>query len=140
MCAAARAWKGIRWRHQGRGERGVDCGGLVIRVAEECGYLPADFVDLKGYRRHPTRESLREVCEKFMDVIEVKEIEPGDVLLFKDLREGWPVHLGIVVDGEHRLGMVHSHAWHRPPQVVEVGLDESWMGYACGAFRYRGIA
>lgn len=40
--AAARSMLGVRWRHQGRTVRGVDCGGLVAYAMKATGRPIAD--------------------------------------------------------------------------------------------------
>ncbi len=140
LCDEARSWVGIRWRHQGRTRRGIDCGGLIIAVGETVLGRPLGWDDLSGYKRHPTGDSLRAACEAGLDQITRADVRPGDVLLFRQIKEGWPVHLCIVVDGPERLHMVHAHAWNRPPKVVENGLDEWWWDFVTGCFRYREVA
>ena len=42
IIAAARAWLGVPWRHQGRTRQGVDCAGLVVLVGREFGLAAYD--------------------------------------------------------------------------------------------------
>ena len=67
VIAAARAWLGTPWRHQGRLKGvAVDCGGLILGVGKEQGLL--DF-DTRAYGRIPDGQQLRTLCEQHLAII-----------------------------------------------------------------------
>jgi len=72
--AAARAWLGIPWRHQGRSARGVDCAGLVVLVARELGL--ADY-DKQTYGRRPEGQGFDQHFRAAMAGIRLPEAGPG---------------------------------------------------------------
>jgi cell wall-associated NlpC family hydrolase len=119
VAAAARAYLGAPWVHQGRSRAGVDCLGLVACVARDVG---ADVgVDEREYAVRPDFARLaREFRARLRDVRRA-DPEPGDVLLFRDSR--YPGHLGIMAtDGR----FVHALRMHGPGRVVEVTLAGPW--------------
>lgn len=55
LVLAARAYIGVRWQHQGRTARGLDCAGLVMVALRSLGRKPVDSI---GYPRRPYRNML----------------------------------------------------------------------------------
>jgi len=47
VVAQARKYMGVRWAHQGRSPAGMDCAGLVIRVAQDLGLIHALMLSRK---------------------------------------------------------------------------------------------
>lgn len=128
--AAARGFLGVRWRHQGRSTRGVDCAGLVICAMRAVGRDP---VDVEGYGRVPYRAGLEDaLAANLGDPLPVESMQVGDVALMRFA--GQPSHVGII--GDYRYGgysLIHAFAQNR--QVVEHGLDENWRGSIVGIYR-----
>lgn len=96
IVAAARSFKGAKWRHRGRKPNAVDCLGLVVLALRKAG-LEVD--DETMYGREPWEDRLRRGAQaRFGDPLEAEELEPGDVAIFR-WETGEPTHVGIV--GQH---------------------------------------
>lgn len=126
VIAEARAWAGTRWHHQGRSRAGVDCVGLVIKVAHALGLSAFDIAD---YARQPDPAMMRALLAEHMEPI--AKPEPGDVLLMRFEKE--PQHVAIMTD----RGIIHAYAQAR--KVVEHRLDSLWRGRIVGAYRFKGL-
>jgi cell wall-associated NlpC family hydrolase len=122
----ARYYTGTRWHHQGRSVAGVDCAGLVVRVAHDLGLSDFDSAD---YGRLPLGQKMRAIMDAHMD--RVTDYQPGDVLLMRF--EAEPQHLAIVTD----YGIIHALAQAR--KVVEHGLNDVWISRIVAAYKFRGI-
>lgn len=122
----ARSYLGCRWHHQGRSRAGVDCIGLVIRVAHALGLSTFDIAD---YSRQPDPTMMRGLLALHMEPVASPQI--GDVLLMKFERE--PQHVAIVTD----QGIIHAYAQAR--RVVEHRLDSLWKSRIVGAYQFKGI-
>jgi len=136
IVAEARAWLGVRFRHQGRSAEGVDCAGLVICVGRKLGLLPADL-DVNGYSRRPDGVSLLQACGEHLRRIPAGEARAGDVLVFRIERD--PQHLAVLADyfaGGHAI--IHAYAPNR--SVVENRLDGWWLSHLVAAYRFPGVA
>lgn len=133
VVAAARAWLGTPFHHQGRARGvGVDCAGVIVEVARELGL--AD-VDLRGYGRRPDSRELERLCHQQMMPIALADAAPGDVLLL--MIDGAPQHLAFqtAIGGER--AMLHAYAPSR--RVVEHWIDEHWAERIVAAFRLPGV-
>jgi cell wall-associated NlpC family hydrolase len=124
----ARTWLNVRWVHQGRSRAGVDCIGIVIKVAHALDIFTFDTFD---YSRQPDPNRLRELIGEHMDKIMINDARIGDVLLMRFERE--PQHVAFVTDA----GILHAYAQVR--RVVEHGFDDIWRSRVVGAYRYRGL-
>ena len=133
IIAAARRWIGVKWKHQGRTRSGIDCLGLVVLVAKECGI--AD-VDQKTYSPRPDGKSLVRRFSEEMDKIMLTEMQPGDVILFAD--SIYPCHVAIVSEKHGQLHIIHAHATRR--QVLEERYAWEWPEKARQAYRFREAA
>lgn len=131
MVQAARGWLGVRWRHLGRARTGVDCIGLVLLCARECGI---DLPDPRPYEREPQGQRLLEGILQHAD--RVAAPLPGDVLLFRMGLYGG--HVGIAsVHPEHgRASVVHAFARHGGAVCEQPMIDE-FRASLVGAFRLR---
>jgi cell wall-associated NlpC family hydrolase len=126
VIAEAKRWKGVRWHHQGRSRAGVDCIGLVIKVAHALGLSGFDIAD---YSRQPNPAMMRGLLAEHMTPIATPE--PGDVVLMRFERE--PQHVAILTDA----GMIHAYAQAR--KVVEHRVDSIWQSRIVGAYRFKGL-
>lgn len=124
---AARSYLGVRWRHQGRSREGVDCIGLVIRVAHDLGLSAYDTV---AYSRIPDGHYLQDELEHNMQRV-LGPAAIGDVLLMRFARE--PQHVGIVSS----IGIIHSYGAIR--KVVEHRIDKIWSDRIVAAYSFKGI-
>ncbi|WP_372623411.1 hypothetical protein [Falsiroseomonas sp.] len=120
VVAEARRWLGTPWRHQARLRGvGVDCGGLVVCVAQALGLPVQDHPP--GYARLPDGVSLRACVES--QCSRLADLEPGAVLLMRWAAQ--PQHLAIVSILPEGWGMIH--AWAGIRRVVEHGLTPEWQ-------------
>lgn len=131
--AAARAWLGTPWHHQGavRGV-GCDCAGLVMGAARACGLAE---VSVTGYPRIPRGHELEEWCDRYMARIPRADLAPGDVCAFD--YGGDPQHLGILGWRHGAVTLIHAYAPAR--EVVEVSFAEPWIGRLSIAYRIPGL-
>lgn len=127
----ARLYLETPFEHQGRllGV-GVDCAGLVIKVAHDLGL---SAFDIDGYSDQPDEATFRATLREQMDPILLRELQPGDVITFHFGKER---HMGIVSAVEPvRL----IHAWSKVGKVAEHPVDPAMWLRVRGAYRYRGV-
>lgn len=143
VVAEARTWIGTRFHHQARIKgRGVDCINMVIAVATEVGLLAPDdrvfdwenYPEYHGYGTSPNGSLLLSGCDRFMDRISIKDLQPADVIIFRFVQEAQ--HFAIVTSLEPTY-IVHAYA--QVKRVVEHRFDEVWLARAVGAYRFRGL-
>lgn len=123
---AARRYLGVRYRHQGRSLAGMDCAGLIVRVAQDLGIKA---IDMEGYGRTPDGNALKETLGS--QAIPVRFHHRGDILLMRF--DSDPQHLAIVTE----YGMIHSYAGAR--KVVEHRIDEQWAKRIVAAYAFPGV-
>lgn len=135
----ARSWIGTRFHHQGRVKRtashrgGVDCIGLLVGVAQACGYTVEDET---GYSRIPDGLRLKAALDHALVPVALDTIQQGDVLLFT--LQQHPQHVGIVSQLEGgELGLIHAYIESRG--VVEHRLDPFWWNRAVAAYAFPGV-
>ena len=131
--AAARAWLGVPFRHQGRSRSGVDCAGLVICLARELGLVAPDF-DINGYRRAPDG-SMLDACRQHLQP--AASVDEAHVLVMRFSVQ--PQHVGIPVPYRHG-GLALLHALEPSGGVVEHRLDATWRSRVLHAYRFEGVA
>jgi cell wall-associated NlpC family hydrolase len=127
LVAAAHAWLETPFRHQGRrrGE-GVDCIGLIVGVAADCGIALEDHLD---YPPRARGEALG--AELRRQLLPARLILPGTVLW---LRFGdFPTHVGLCTGG----GIIHAYEPER--RVIEHGLGGRWRRRLVGVFDLPGV-
>ena len=126
IIAAARECLGINFKHQGRGEGGIDCVGLLAYVADR---LEIETNDRTDYAKNPKGTLLINALDeqKFLRRIKVRKIKTGDVLVIKIGRN--PQHVAIFT-GENII-----HAYVKSRKVVEHILDDEWRGMIFAAYR-----
>ncbi len=132
VVAAAREWIGTPWRHQGRNERGIDCAGLVVKIAHKFGFSEFDATD---YQRNTRGHDFMKYFRDNMDEIPVLAVDEGDVILFRDSM--FPCHSAIVSRAHRELHIIHAYA--RRKRVLEEPLNQEWRSKWIAAFRYRGL-
>lgn len=133
LIRTARSYLGTPWVHQGRVKgAGVDCGGLLIGVAQELGLLTFEE---RAYGRIPDGHMLRAVCEAYLQRIDVAELRPGDVLLMRFKEH--PQHLALLGELGGRQTLIHAYS--AAGRVVEHGLDEVWRARIVAAYRFPGV-
>lgn len=130
---AARRYVGVPFKHQGRSLAGLDCVGLLVRVAWDCGLTVRDR---DGYGRSPHRGVLRQALEENLIPISDKvgpDTRPGDVL-----------EMSIVHDPQHvalYTGTTLIHAlWQRGGGAVrEHNFDQRWRDRVVRVYRFPGV-
>lgn len=116
LVRAARRYLGVPWRHLGRSRAGVDCIGLVLLAARDCG---RDFPDPAPYEREPQGSRL---LRGLLDHgARVTEPQPGDVLVFRMGVYGG--HVGIATTHPVYGGPGLLHAFALRKHVVEQPMD-----------------
>ena len=128
---AARAYLGVRFRHQGRTTAGIDCAGLIILVARDLGLFDLDFT---AYGHAPDGRTMHLMLGTYLDEVEPREMRLGDVVLMAF--QPAPQHLGLLGDGARPFSLIHAYAQAR--QVIEHRLDDEWMGRIRNVYRFKG--
>lgn len=131
VVAEARRFVGTPFQHTGRNEHGMDCAGLVIKVAHALGLSAFDFT---CYARHPDGWTMRMLCDEHMT--RKDGLEPGDVALIRFFRE--PQHLGVIGDYPVAGHVSLIHAYRRG--VVEHILDQAWRQRIVQVYSLPGVA
>ncbi len=133
---AARSLVGVRYVHQGRSTAGIDCIGLLHRVASMLGEAPHDFLE---YGERPRPDVLLKHAAIGLVEIPVEDATGGDGLLFyfkKDKAgEKVPQHFGIKTDDGTFI-----HAFAKLGKVIEQTLGAFWSRRVVKAYRFRGVA
>jgi cell wall-associated NlpC family hydrolase len=130
--AAARACKGVRFRHQGRNPKiGLDCAGLPQYAMSTLG---RGVFDLKAYGREPHKNGLRmAMVENFGAPVPRESMRAGDVVLMRFEGHAEPRHVAILTDHPEGLGCLHVHSEMK--FVSEHKLDARWAGFITEVFR-----
>lgn len=124
----ARTYLGVKYHHCGRSEHGLDCSGLILRVAHDLGLTEWDEVD---YSQQVNPVYMKANIERFCDPVD-GEPQAGDVLWLSI--GGVPQHVAMAT-GEGTL----IHATNSTMVVVEVSFDKVWRRRLMGVFRWRGL-
>lgn len=132
----ARKFLGVPWKHQGRDERGVDCAGLVLKVAHGLGLSTFDTAD---YLRTSSDQTMLRLCRDHL--IEVSLFKTGDIPVIKYDNSR---HIGFFGDYPGgSLSLIHAYS-RRPRKVVEHRFTDDWMkSQGCSllsVFRFPGVA
>lgn len=138
ILAAARSWIGTPYRHQacGRGV-GCDCLGLVAGIwGEVYGTVPrydrcysADWAESAG-----KGEPLLAACRARCGAVEVTDMRPGDLLVFRFAPNVAAKHLAILSGGKT---MIHARERHA---VCETALTAWWRRRIAGVFAFPSAA
>ena len=127
IVAAARAYLGVPYMHQGRTRHGLDCIGLVIRVAHDLGL--SDY-DIDGYKRVPSGRRMERILAEQCTRIAVADAVAGDLLHLAYARD--PQHIVLVTD----KGMIHADSQRG---VVEHNRNDTHQRRVRGAYRLPGV-
>ena len=134
IVAAARAWIGTPYRHQGsRKGVGCDCLGLVRGVwaeitgstTQDPGAYAPDWAERAGSDRLIIAARLH--CG---DPIAMSEAGPGDIILFRWCAGASAKHAGILSDPDH---FIHAY---EPVGVIESVLVPSWRRRIAAVHRF----
>lgn len=129
----AKTWIGTPIQHQGRLKGvGVDCVGFVSGVFMALG---CKVRYRHNYSKLPDGDELLSVLRDNLHEIEVRNIQKGDIVVFKGVY-GRPQHLAFIdgypIDGE--VSIIHSY-W-TVGKIVQHRLDPKWRRRIVTAFRY----
>lgn len=125
--AVARSYEGTPFLHQGRlPQVGLDCGGVVVCALKAIGH---PVIDAIGYGRLPAKGMLEKVVEENCDKVAISEVQDGDILVFKFIRE--PQHVAIYFDGKL------IHGWQEVGKVVVHDFNGVWRRRLTGCYRVR---
>jgi NlpC/P60 family putative phage cell wall peptidase len=143
IVAQARTWIGTPFHHQGRVKgKGCDCIGMVMGAIAETGAhsryrdlagnpIPFNRFDYTHYAADPSSTKLAMTLDSHLTAIDERNIQPGDVLLFKIVR--LPQHVAIV--GNHPMGGLSLiHAYSPARKVVEERYNQSWQARLVQAY------
>lgn len=128
---AARSYVGVPWEHLGRSRKGVDCVGLPVLAAADCG---VKLKDVKVYKRTPHNGQLRKRIEEALGKpIPRASWVPGDIVMIR--MDGHEHHVAILSryeGGYLGFGLIHASGEHKT--VIETILDERFYRsrIACG--------
>lgn len=139
LVANARAYVGVRYRHQGHTrEHGLDCLGLLIVNAREFGFEFGLNDGDESYSFDPNGYHLVERLSAEMVLLPTwREALPGDIVLMRWHIENPPQHVGIVTSIEpDNLVCVHSSRHAR--RVTETRWDREDL--VTNAFRIKEVA
>lgn len=106
----AREWKDVPYKHRGMTKKGCDCGGLIIGILQQMGFLKK--FKLSFYRKdwnihRSDNNALMEHLKKYAFEISNSKLEPGDCIVFKFGQRG--SHLGVYL-GKTQFLHVHEAA------------------------------
>lgn len=103
----ALTWEGVPWQKVGSSREGVNCLGLLVGIARECGFL--EDIAAKEHQatfiRPPLRGLMLKRAKEDLDPIPMEDVRPGDLLLFRF--DGEPSHIAVVTQ-LNPLMIVHS--------------------------------
>lgn len=118
VVSCARSMLGTPYHHQARLPGiGLDCIGLVICVARQCGLVPSNF-EIPTYSRMPDGRLMPQAGE-YMTSIAQSEMQIADVVVLALDTE--PQHFGILADYRHG-GFSIIHAANDAGKVIETRL------------------
>jgi NlpC/P60 family putative phage cell wall peptidase len=125
----ARSWIGTRWMHgQAVKGRGADCVQWIAALGRQIGLIPDDYVTIRYTRDwalHNDTSVLIGEMSHFCVPISLLEIEPGDILVFKQGR--CASHAAVYIGNET---MIHAHMRHgvieAPVNTMRTQLDSAW--------------
>ena len=133
---AARSWLGTPYHHQSACKGvGADCLGLVRgvyqaicgREGEQAPAYSADWGEVAG------QETLLEAARRNLVERDMRDVRPGDVVVFRMRRGAIAKHTGVVTSP---TSMVHAV---ERIGVVEVNLGFWWQRRLVGVFAFPGI-
>ena len=127
----AHSYIGVPFIHRGRTRRGLDCVGLVILAAKDCGYKRyREF----AYGREPRSTVLESVLnEHFGEPIDDKPAV-NDVVLMQLKPNAAPSHIGIITTHPDGLGIIHAYG--SVNRVVYHRLTEKVRSKITGVYRW----
>ncbi len=111
----------VPFKHQGRTDMGLDCVGLAVRCAIDCGYMG---IEEAPYAKEPAHHFLQHMVEKHMQGPMDRELKINDLAIMCLRKGGPPVHAGIITYHPDGLGIIHTFGaigkvvYHRVPEEL----------------------
>lgn len=105
-----REWKDVPYKHRGTTKKGCDCGGLIIGVLQQMGFLKKFRLNFyrKDWNIHSSdNNALMGHLKEYAFEIGREKLEPGDCIVFKFGQRG--SHLGLYL-GKTQFLHVHEAA------------------------------
>lgn len=128
---AARSYLGVPFLHQGRNPAvGIDCVGLLVLAARDCGLHELAAQDFTAYDRNPAMGQLESRLQAALGN-PLRVLTPGCVVSVDFF--GQTRHVGIIGEDAGRLTIIHTY--NRPAMVIEHGIDAKWLRRITGAYR-----
>ena len=130
---AAREYVGTPFHLQGRVKGvGVDCGGLFVLAARDCGYT---VQDVQGYTAVLPKGLLWRTISPFCVKITADEVQAGDIGVFCFSSE--PQHIAIVSGILPDVSLIHAHM--SVGVVCETHMGAAWRRRLYGFYQLKGI-
>lgn len=136
LVAYARSKIGVKWKHQGRTDFGLDCVGLVVAVSKHFDLTQFDFF------RYSARPQSRKFEQAFFEAgcsaitpFSLTKLQPGDIVVLSYGK--YPMHCGIRAERKGIPTLIHSSAIGR--KVREEDLVTPLSNKVFGGFRYPGM-
>jgi cell wall-associated NlpC family hydrolase len=126
---AARRYLGTPFRHRGRDLAGIDCVGLAILAARDCGWQATDLAD---YTRHPKGGLLEQMLSLNCGA-PVDDMRPGDLVAMRFSKNAPIRHVAIVGDHKHGLSLIHTDSYLG--RVVEQRIDPTISARIAAVYR-----
>ena len=127
----AHKYIGVPFRHRGRTDKGLDCVGLVILAAKDCGY---DKYEEFAYGSEPPSGVLCAVlAEHFGEPVD-GEPQVNDVVLLRLHKGRNPTHVGIITTHPNGLGIIHTHS--RTHRVVYQRITPKMKRLLASVYRW----
>lgn len=133
----AKTWLNVKWQHQGRTKRGVDCAGLVFCVGNDLKLMDYDFTQ---YGRRTSGQAFLHHFRDNMNMDRVDNVanrQSGDVLLLRDFQ--FPCHCGIFERDESGQEWAIHAAAPKKKVVRDRYSDPDIEPKLIAVFRWRGV-
>jgi cell wall-associated NlpC family hydrolase len=128
---SSRKYLGTHWEHMGRSVFGIDCTGLLVCSIRDAG---GEVMDLNEYDFSDMYEELLKILRSQCIEISVKDIQEGDLLVFRAYRIY--NHCGIYCGNSK---FIHALNKTNIKQVIESELASVWLNSLTHVFRYKGV-
>jgi hypothetical protein len=133
---AARRYVGTPWDHRGRTSDAIDCIGLAVTSARDCGW---EVIDVADYSRRPTKGRLEAHIGAHLGppvcvFPTLADLLPSDVVTMRYGRHGRMRHVGVVAaHPEGGLSLIHADG--RIGRVVEQRIDAQLISFFVNVYR-----
>lgn len=129
FAAAARAYMGVPYRHQGRSRAGVDCLGLIVAAGNDLDLVPLD-AGRRDYGRAPL-DQLIQVLPQY--AIRLEALEAGAIIAIKWPGDKRAAHVAICA------GETMIHCFSDMGKVVEHGIRRQWLRWIDSIWWLKGL-